>query len=41
MEKVLIGIFFVILVSLQYTLNKILAELKNIKTILMDIKFDK
>jgi len=41
MKTVLIGIFFVILVSMQYTLNKILSELKNIKTVLMNKKFDK
>lgn len=34
--ELIIGvIFFVILISIQYTLNKILYELKNIKKVLL------
>lgn len=35
-KLVLVIAFFVILVSLQYTLNRILKELKDIKMILRD-----
>lgn len=35
--KIILGtLFFVILISLQYTLNKILKELKDIKRILVN-----
>lgn len=33
-----IGMFLVILVSIQYTLNKILIEIKNIKTQIIENK---
>lgn len=34
----LVFIFFMIIVSIQYTLNKILVELKEIRKILIKIK---
>ena len=34
----LIFIFFMIIISIQYTLNKILVELKEIKKIIIKIK---
>jgi hypothetical protein len=34
LEMILIVIFFIILVSIQFTLNKILTELKDMKKIL-------
>lgn len=37
--NIIIGfIFFTVLVSIQYTLNKILVELKDIKKILLKIR---
>ncbi|MFA9423604.1 MAG: hypothetical protein ACERLG_08495 [Sedimentibacter sp.] len=35
LEIILVAMFFVILISLQYTLNKILVILKEIKAILL------
>lgn len=34
LEMILIVVFFIILVSIQFTLNKILIELKDMKKIL-------
>lgn len=31
LEAILVIVFFVILISIQYTLNKILTEIKNIR----------
>jgi len=37
--KIVIGIiFFIIFMSVQYTLNKILVELKDVKKILIQMK---
>lgn len=37
--EIIVGvILFVILISIQYTLNKVFIELKEIKNILMNIK---
>ncbi|MDF2676289.1 MAG: hypothetical protein K0Q97_582 [Bacillota bacterium] len=41
LEAIFITMLFVILVSIQYTLNKILVYLKDIKTILMIKKNNK
>jgi len=41
LEAIFIIMLFVILVSIQYTLNKILVYLKDIKTILMIKKNNK
>ncbi len=38
LEIILVAMFFVILISLQYTLNKILVTLKDIKIILLTKK---
>ncbi|EOC99509.1 hypothetical protein [Caldisalinibacter kiritimatiensis] len=40
MDYKIIGVvaFFIILVSIQYTMNKILVELREIKKILMNIE---
>jgi len=35
LKIILIAMFFIILISLQYTLNKILMVLKDIKSILL------
>ncbi len=36
---IIIAIFFIILISIQYTLNKILLELRGIKEILTKFNF--
>lgn len=40
-EIILSLLLFMILISIQYTLNKILVEIKNMKSILVNISFKK
>ena len=40
-EIILSILLFMILISIQYTLNKILVEIKNMKSILVNINFKK
>lgn len=40
-EIILSILLFMILISIQYTLNKILVEIKNMKSILVNISFKK